>query len=137
MKYKYLVSVNNNPNKPHFRRPIVDVELFGPQGKVKTIALLDSGADNCLFNIEFAKYIGINIDECERQQTIGVEGGRKDIYMTEIEIMVKHLEKIKVSVGFIDSRSVTGLLGQIGFFDKNRIKFERDHDTFEINPVKK
>ena len=31
-------------------------------------------------------------------------------------------------VGFIKSNSVNGLLGQIGFFDLNRIKFERDHN---------
>ncbi len=42
-----------------------------------------------------------------------------------------------VPVGFIDSPSVNGLLGQIGFFDLHKIKFERDHDSFEITPVKR
>ena len=60
MKYKYLVSLNRTPNKPHFRRPIVDVLIFGQKGSVPTIALLDSGADYCLFNIEFAKQIGLD-----------------------------------------------------------------------------
>lgn len=101
MKYKYLTSINRVPNKPHFRRPIVDVELFGPKGSIPTIALLDSGADFSLFNIEYAKTIGVDIP-----------------------------------VGFIDSRSVTGLIGQTGFFDLHRIKFERDHNSFETSPVK-
>ena len=135
MKYKYLVSFNRTRNKPHFRRPIVDVVIFGPKGNVPTIALLDSGADYCLFNIEFAKQIGVDLKKCEKGQTIGVEGGKIDIYMTEVEIQIQHLQKIIVPVGFIDSPSVTGLLGQVGFFDKNRIKFERDHDTFEINQI--
>ena len=101
-----------------------------------TIALLDSGADYCLFNIEFAKAIGIDIDMCEIDRTVGVEGGSKEIFMTELEIQVKDLNKIKIPVGFIDSKSVTGLIGQIGFFDKHKIKFERDHNTFEINPIR-
>ena len=56
--------------------------------------------------------------------------------MTELEIQVKDLNKVKIPVGFIDSRSVTGLIGQGGFFDLHRIKFERDHNSFEISPVK-
>ncbi|KKR79863.1 MAG: hypothetical protein UU24_C0001G0022 [Candidatus Nomurabacteria bacterium GW2011_GWA2_40_9] len=135
MKYSYLTSFNPRTGQ-HFRRPIVDVEIFGPTGNFSTIALLDSGADNCLFNIEYAKEIGIDLNKCTKTSTTGVEGDRTDVYLTEIYIQVKFLDKIKIEVGFIDSRSVNGLLGQIGFFDLNRIKFERDHGTFEINPVK-
>ena len=136
MKYKYLTSINRVPNKPHFRRPIVDVELFGPKGSIPTIALLDSGADFSLFNIEYAKAIGIDIAKCETDRTVGVEGGTKEIYMTKLEIQVKDLNKVKIPIGFIDSRSVTGLIGQTGFFDLNKIKFERDHNSFEISPIK-
>jgi len=136
MKYRYLISINRDPNKPHFRRPIVDVELKGPKSIWKTIALVDSGADYCLFNIEFAKIIGVDINQCEKDITMGVEGGGKEVFITELEIRVKDLGEIKIPIGFIDSRSVTGLIGQIGFFDAYRIKFERDHNTFEINPVR-
>src|SRR3989344_3057869 len=137
MKYRYLVTSNRDLNKPHFRRPIVDVEIFGPKGSINTIALLDSGADNCLFNIGYAELIGIDLAKCEKAVTTSVEGGMKDVYLTNIVIRVKGLEKISVPIAFIDSDSVNSLLGQIGFFDQNKIKFERDHDIFEIIPVKK
>jgi hypothetical protein len=74
MKYKYLTSINSVPNKAHYRRPIVDVEIFGPKGSIPTIALLDSGADFSLFNIEYAKAIGVDIAKCETGRTVGVEG---------------------------------------------------------------
>lgn len=45
--------------------------------------------------------------------------------------------KIKITAGFIDSDSVNALLGQEGFFDNYRIKFEKDHDAFEIILAKK
>lgn len=136
MKYQYLTVLNSDPNGKHFRRPVVDVEIFGPERRISTFALLDSGADNCLFHLEYAKAIGIDLNKCKKSATIGVEGSKMEIYLTEIEIKIKGLEKIKVPVGFIKSNSVNGLLGQIGFFDLNRIKFERDHGIFEINPVK-
>lgn len=136
MKYQYLTVLNNDPNGKHFRRPVVDVEIFGPKSSISTFALLDSGADNCLFHLEYAKEIGVDLDKCKKSATMGVEGGKMEIYLTEIEIKIKGLEKIKVPVGFIKSNSVNGLLGQIGFFDLNRIKFERDYGIFEINPVK-
>ena len=136
MKYKYLTHVNNNPTKPHFRRSIVGVELFGPTGKIETIALVDSGADSCLFNLQYAKSIGVDIEKCEVERTMGIEGAGKEVYMTELEIQVKNLDRVMIPIGFIDSRSVSSLLGQNGFFDLHRIKFERDHNTFEINPIK-
>ena len=110
--------------------------LIGPAKTVKTIAIVDSGADNCLFNIEYAKIIGIDLEKCEKTRTIGVEGEGKEIFLTNLEIQVENLAKVKVPVGFIDSKSVIGLLGQAGFFDLHRIKFERDHNTFEINQIK-
>ena len=128
--------MNRNPSKPHFRRSVFDVELIGPSNTIKTIAIVDSGADNCLFNIEYAKVIGVDITKCDKEITIGVEGEGKDVFMTNLEIQVKDLDKIKIPVGFIDSKSVIGLLGQSGFFDQYKIKFERNHNTFEINPVK-
>jgi hypothetical protein len=136
MKYQYLTVLNSDPNGKHFRRPVVDVEIFGPKNSISTFALLDSGADNCLFHFEYAKAIGIDLDKCKKSATMGVEGGKIEIYLTEIQIKVKGLEKIKVPVGFIKSNSVNGLLGQIGFFDLNRIKFERDHGVFEVNPIR-
>jgi len=136
MKYPYLTVLNSDPNGKHFHRPVVDVEIFGPSRSISTFALLDSGADNCLFHFQYAKEIGIDLEKCKKSATMGVEGGKMEIYLTEIQIKIKGLEKIKVPVGFIDSKSVNGLLGQIGFFDLNRIKFERDHGTFEINPVR-
>ena len=98
------------------------------------MALIDSGADYSLFNIEFANKLGIDLSVAEHQITTGVEGGHKDLLILDIEMQVEALGKIKIPVGFINSPSVSGLLGQIGFFDLNRIKFERDHNVFEIIP---
>lgn len=44
---------------------------------------------------------------------------------------------IKIPVCFVQSPTVGLLLGEEGFFDLYRIKFEKDHDTFEITPGKR
>jgi len=66
MKYPYLTVLNSDPNGKHFRRPVVDVEIFGSNRTINTFALLDSGADNCLFHLEYAKEIGIDLDKCKK-----------------------------------------------------------------------
>lgn len=43
----------------------------------------------------------------------------------------------KVLAGFIESDAVDIILGQDGFFDRFRIKFEKDHNVFEISHSKK
>lgn len=134
MKYKYTVNINwRNPSLPAVRHPLVDIELFGPSGSVIVSSLLDSGADYCLFNSKYAPLIGVDLNKCTKGGTIGV-GGKTVIptYRCELEIMPKYLKKIKIPIDFIDSDSVNGLVGQTGFFDLHRIKFERSHNTFEI-----
>ncbi len=137
MKYKYTVSINwQNSSLPARKHPLVDVELFGPNGSVVVNSLIDSGADYCLFNAQYAPLIGIDLNTCTKGGTYGV-GGKVIIptYRTEIEIQAKDLKKIRVPVDFIESDSVNGLLGQVGFFDLHKIKFERNHNTFEISPI--
>src|SRR3989338_8622231 len=69
MKYQYLTVLNSDPNGKHFRRPVVDVEIFGSNRTINTFALLDSGADNCLFHLEYAKEIGIDLEKDEKSSS--------------------------------------------------------------------
>jgi len=50
MKYKYSASLPQNPNDKWIKRPIINIEVFGKDGSRKFNALIDSGADYCLFN---------------------------------------------------------------------------------------
>lgn len=138
MKYEYSRFPNKNPNKPWFSRPMVNIELFGPTDSILTHAVVDSGADNCLFNMQFAKKIGVDLNKCEKSKTFGIAGQIMDVYVSnDVEIQIESLDKTKIPIGFIDSPSVNGLLGQKGFFDSYRVKFEKDHNIFEITAVKR
>jgi len=139
MKYQYAPVYNPDTKQKLKKRPVVEIELFGKTSTVKTLALIDSGADRSLFNIQFAKEVGIDFTNAREEGFIGI-GDIKPIkcYVAEIEIKIKGMDnKIKIMAGFINSDSVNALLGQEGFFDNYRIKFEKDHDVFEIIPVRK
>ena len=137
MKYKYSTVFPPSYTKKFIRRPMVEIEIFGPKSKLKQLALIDSGADYSLFNFDIAELVGIDLKNAKQDKVTGITG-HGEIFFTDIEIKIEHLDnKIRIPAGFIKSPHVSVLLGQEAFFDLNRIKFERDHNTFEINPVGK
>lgn len=120
------------------KRPVVEVTLYNGDKSIKGLALVDSGADKSLFNVEYAEEIGINLTNARTEDFIGIGGRKIPCHIAEVEIQVKHLDrKCKLEVGFIESENVSMLLGQEGFFDQHRIRFEKDHDTFEVISLKK
>ena len=94
MKYQYTPIPFGDSRGRLKRRPLVEIELFGPQNSIKIQnALVDSGADDCLFNIGYAKYIGIDLDKCERKPFQGIANKILDGYMVEVGLVVKHIDR--------------------------------------------
>lgn len=140
MKYDYLAvwAEDYKGRSVLIKRPVVEVTIFGPTDKHSThLGLIDSGADRSLFHIDVAKSLGVDLSGARKEIVRGIFGDKEVFVLKEVEIQIKHLEKIKIPVSFIDSPYVGVLLGEEGFFDVNKIKFEKDHDAFEINPVRK
>lgn len=68
----------------------------------------------------------------------GIAGNVDGYRVDKLKIKVNGFsEAIEIPACFVDSPSVGILLGQDGFFDLHRIKFEKDHDTFEVASAKK
>lgn len=136
MKYDYTTYLPDERGK-FIKRPMVEIEIFGPSENHKEFALIDSGADRSLFHKEIANALGIDLFYAEKRNVSGISG-TLEVRTKEVKIRIRHLENtVTIPVDFVDSPYVGALLGQEGFFDINRIKFERDHNVFEINPVRK
>ena len=133
MKFKYTQSLATD-SKGHFlSRPLLEVELLGPERNVTVLGLLDSGADMSLMNIRYAQVLGIALDNLPTKDFVGISDARVRTHFTEVPIRVKHFSDILyLPVAFADSPSVDILLGQDEFFDAFRIRFEKDHDVFEL-----
>jgi len=136
MNYPYWRIAPEKASDPWIRRPLVPIALEGPARTLKFQALVDSGADHSLFHVDVAEALGIDLDTCEKQAVAGIEGVPAQSYVTEIKATVEHLAPVTIPVMFWERQPIS-LIGQVGFFDLHRLRFERDHDIFEITPVRK
>lgn len=137
MKFPYFKTPREDPRKRWISRPIIPVTLFGPKGSINIDALIDSGADRCLFNSQIGKEIGLEIEKGEREIFSGIEGGKLLAYLHKIHLQIIGINKIiEIIAGFTDAPGVFAILGQEGFFDAFKIKFEKAHNTIEITPIK-
>jgi len=133
MKFPYLKIPAKEPGKKWISRPIIPVTLFGPKGSVTVDALIDSGADRCLFHTDLGREIGLELEKGEKEIFGGIEGGRIPAFRHKIQIQIVGMgEKIEVLAGFAAAPGIFAILGQEGFFDAFRIKFEKDYNVFEI-----
>lgn len=137
MKFPYIKTPVIDPRRKWTSRPIIPVTLFGPKGSVNVDALIDSGADKCLFNSALGNEIGLDLEKGEKENFSGIEGEEITASMRRVQLQVVGIdEKIEITAGFTDARGVFAILGQEGFFDNFRIKFEKDRHTIEVNPIK-
>jgi hypothetical protein len=138
MKYRYTSFFPPDSTLKWIKRPMVQIEVSGPQNTKKFNALIDSGADYCLFNTEVAELVGLDLSKAKTRRLTGIGSIIEGFYLNDVEMRLEGIEKtIKIPVCFVKTPNVGLLLGQEGFFDKFRIRFEKDHDTFEIIPIKK
>jgi len=118
-------------------RPIIPITVRNPLTKqsIRYLALVDSGADLCLFANEIAELIGIDVT-AGHEETVGgvVQGERRPYYLHEIDIELGGWWRPAV-VGFMPELATNGhgLLGRAGFFDRfTFVKFEQPKATIEV-----
>ena len=133
MKFEYLTVANSRTTKGALKkRPMIEI-LVSEGGKTREyLALIDSGADVTMMSTEIADTFGIDWMNCRKSNTMGISGGTQTSYLGSVDIAIKKLgEAIHLPVLFTEA-NIPILLGQEGFFDHYRIRFEKDHDVFEI-----
>lgn len=139
MKYKYShVSGQHNLDGSALKRPAVWVDISAGKHKRRFIALIDSGADYITMSSRMAEVFGIERGGRQNRPMLGITMEPVDGFVAELTFQIENLQRSFIApVVFINSPHVPILLGREGFFDRYRIKFEEDHDTFEITPSSK
>ncbi len=138
MKFRYSPAIGVfDSRKRIVKRPILGLELKFADGTYGEVpAIIDSGADTTTLNIEYAKALGIKLEE--KKEIMGIGSGKVSVYCGQFTFKIKDLkESITVPAWYVDSENVNILLGQEVFFENFRIKFEKDHETFELTEVKR
>ena len=137
MKYNYTsFYIENRPKAT--KRPMISIEIFGSDDSKNFDALIDSGADVTLMNLEIAEALNIDLTNAKPANFTGISGNVDGYKIEKLKVKVNGFtQTVEMPVCFVDSPSVGILLGQDGFFDLHRIKFAKDHNTFEVTSAKK
>lgn len=106
-------------------RPIIPVRITFRGNTLRYTALIDSGADFCIFDAEIAEYLGIDVRSGHREIFGGVqERGGAEAFFHEVTLNIGGWD-YQTTVGFSYdiAKHGYGLLGQKGFFDIFEVKF--------------
>ena len=133
MKFEYLTVANSRTTKGALKkRPMIEIFLSTRDKTREYLALIDSGADVSMMSTEIADTLGVDWKSCKRSTTMGISGRSQTSYLGSLDVAVKSFgEAITLPVLFTEA-DIPILLGQEGFFDQYRIRFEKDHDVYEI-----
>ncbi len=138
MKFQYAKIPTSDPRRQWISRPMLPIVVIHGARSTAVSALIDSGADRSLFHVSIGDEIEIPREAGEEEVFGGIEGGvvRAELHRVKIEIVGME-GAVEFVAGFTGAPGVSAILGQDGFFDQYRIKFEKDHDAFEVTPVRK
>lgn len=136
LKYR-AIAVNPNaafPARLATLRPYVAINLFSGTRSFRSYALIDSGADDCIFPASFAAQLGLNYLNGRLYPFGGAGGGNQDAYFFDLEMDIIGISRYPVPIGFSPSieRFGHGVLGQNGFFDHFSLGFHLARGVFSI-----
>lgn len=127
MKFKYKKITEE------ILRPIIPIEIIYKNQRVRYEVLVDSGADENIFDAEIGKILNIDIERGEKKSVGGITGVYEDYYVHPVKINVGGWE-YNTQAGFLQniSRLGYGIVGQKGFFDIFVVKFDLIKEVVEL-----
>ena len=118
-------------------RPVIYIRMGLDELSAKHgfLALIDSGADFCIFSSRVASRIGIaDITTGKKASAVGaIAGAKSDYYMHRVVIKIAG-QPCTMDVAFMPSFTDLGygILGQKGFFENFVVKFDLKKSEIEL-----
>lgn len=119
-------------------KPIIPIMIISGAKNTTYAALIDSGADFCIFDAEIGEYLGLDIKSGLKENFGGIQDrSGAEAYFHEVDLSLGG-NKFRTSVGFSYdiAKHGYGILGQIGFFEKFIVKFDYSKERIEITEKK-
>jgi len=121
------------PRRFSASRPVIPVRLIKEKKEVLYLAIIDSGADLCIFHAQIGEVLGLTIESGKLLKFNGISGEQLTAYFHDIEIEVGG-HRFDCYAGF--SRDIEnmpyGLLGQVGFFNLFNVIFDYKRKRIEL-----
>jgi hypothetical protein len=137
MKFKYYkvpLAEKSEFFGPSILKPIIPVGVAYGVQKVRYEALVDSGADFCIFNAEVGEYLGLDVRRGLRQAFSGIQHCEpSEVFFHEVTLNIGGWDyKAKIGFSYDIAPSGYGILGQKGFFDKFSVRFDFSKEEIEL-----
>ncbi|MDP2860868.1 MAG: hypothetical protein Q8N98_04110 [bacterium] len=140
MKFKYkrfrLLPTSAFPQRKYLLRPIIPVLIGYGEKQIGYEALLDSGADFCIFHAEIGEYLGIPVLDGKKEFFGGVTSGNAVAFVHKVNLTIGGNSYPEISIGFSFDIAPHGygILGQEGFFNFFRVGFDLEKEEIELRP---
>ena len=85
-------------------------------------AIIDSGASRCMFHASIGRYIGLDIEKGEVEDTAGITGDART-YLHDVTLYLPGGPLI-IRAAFSEELPTAGLLGMNGFFEHFKVTFD-------------
>lgn len=129
------------PNRTQIRRPILQLTLQRGNLRVAALALVDSGADECIFPASLGTVLGVPIPNPNVLVFSGTANQPQNAYFDTVHVRVWTFAnpaqlafEFDLFAGFCDTLEHVGLglLGQNGFFSRYKIAMDHAQNSMEI-----
>ena len=112
-------------------RPRIRVRVRHRDRFVDVLALIDSGADDCLFPKGIADLLDLPLQAENACRYVGVGGDEVRSVFQAVTLEIGHWS-FPAYVGFLEAPTAPALLGQNGFFSRFIVKFDLPREAMEI-----
>jgi hypothetical protein len=115
------------------KRPFLVAKLRNQQNELNCFAIVDSGADHCVFPRSFMQPLGLDPLIAPVDMTSGLGSNSVPTHYSNVTLDLG-IMNFQVYAGFtagMDQHGI-GLLGQQGFFDKFKISFDYTNAQFVL-----
>lgn len=132
LKFPYLRYLVSPPGiKPQYvYRPVIPVKLTSGKKEVTFDALIDSGADECVFPGWIIEFFGRDIYKGKEKIFSGI-GGSVLAYLHRTSLQIKNVRlMLEVYYSHDWDDMPFGLLGQSGFFNYFEVRFNYHQKFF-------
>ena len=119
--------------KQKLLRPIIPVSLKYKQHSIHYEALIDSGADFCIFPTGIANKLGLDFKKAQKIYFSGATGEPVVGFVGKVALQIGETTS-ETKIVFTDLDEKMALLGQHGFFELFKIKFNFKQEEIEIIP---
>jgi predicted aspartyl protease len=115
-------------------KPIIPIKIINKCAEIKFGALIDSGADFCIFDAEIGENLGLDVKSGSEEIFGGIQnGGFARAYIHEVKLNIGGWEYVtRVGFSYDIAKYGYGILGQKGFFDLFIVRFDYKKEEIEL-----